>query len=96
MCVNFLLCLISDKEKRKNLETNTEKPLSLQGLKKETKKKNNFQSNVCCNCQFWTVFFSLHQCFLVFSLKLNPHFSRVILVPRVLLAPQVGSEIKVS
>ena len=40
MCVNFHLCLISDKEERKILKTKTEKPLSFQGLKKDIKKKN--------------------------------------------------------
>ena len=45
MCVNFHLCLISDKEKKgKNLKTKTEKPLSLQGFKKVIKKKNKTEN----------------------------------------------------
>ena len=63
MCVNFLLCLISDKEKRKNLKTKTEKPLSLQGFKKEIKKKNKTEKT---SRQMLAVIDNFEQLFSVF------------------------------
>ena len=63
MCVNFHLCLISDKEERKILKTKTEKPLSLQGFKKVIKKKNKTENT---SSQMGAVVVNFEELFSVF------------------------------
>ena len=71
MCVNFHLCLISDKEKKgKNLKTKTEKPLSFQGLKKEIKKKTKTEKT---SSQMFAVIANFGQLFTV-SISVSSFF----------------------